>query len=312
MIISASRRTDIPAFFADWFMQRVREGYVYRVNPFNAKQAKPVSLQPEDVDGIVFWTKQPKPLLRHLDELDGRGFRYYFQHTLNDYPALFEPKLAPLDARIEHLAELSGRIGAERVVWRYDPIIVSTVTPVAYHIETIAALAERLRGRSVRLVISFMDMYGKVEGRIARLRQQHPELALTDIADPRQRGLLAELMQAVQTIAARTGFTVQSCAEAVDLSPWGVSHGACIDAELLARSGPGGGGGLIHRKDRNQRPECLCTEAVDIGMYNTCLFNCTYCYAVQSEQAVRAALQRHVPGSASLLYEYGSGEPPRQ
>ncbi|MCD1258615.1 DUF1848 domain-containing protein [Paenibacillus athensensis] len=309
MIVSASRRTDIPAFFAEWFMQRVREGYVYRVNPFHVKMAKAVSLKPGDVDGIVFWTKQPKPLLRHLDELDGRGFRYYFQMTLNDYPALFEPGLAPLDARVEQLIALSERIGPERVVWRYDPIIVSTATPVAYHIETLAALAERLQGHSVRLVISFLDMYGKVEKRLAKLRQLHPGLALTDIAAPEQRGLLAELMQAVQAIAARTGFTVQSCAEAADLSLWGTVHGACIDAELLARSGPGGA--LTHRKDRNQRSECLCTEAVDIGMYNTCLFNCTYCYAVQSDKAVRSALQRHVPGSASLLYDYGPGEPER-
>jgi len=124
MIISASRRTDIPAFYADWFMTRIREGFFHRVNPFNSKQVSAFSLKPEHLDAICFWTKNPKPLLQHLDELDQQGYNYYFQFTLNPYNKTFEPHVPALEERIATFKELAGRIGSERVVWRYDPIIL--------------------------------------------------------------------------------------------------------------------------------------------------------------------------------------------
>ena len=122
MIISASRRTDIPAFYSEWFMNRIRAGYCTMVNPYNRNQVSYVSLQPEDVDVIVFWTKNPLPLIHHLKELDDRGFRYYFQYTLTGYPVSIEPNVPGIDKEIDTFKKLSGLIGPAKVIWRYDPI----------------------------------------------------------------------------------------------------------------------------------------------------------------------------------------------
>ena len=146
MIISASRRTDIPAFYADWFINRVREGSCEVPNPFNPRQVATISLKPEDVDSIVFWTRSPRPLFRHLRELDGRGFFYYFQYTLLDYPAVIDSHTPPAWRALDTFRALADRIGPERVVWRYDPIVLSEITPPEYHLETFGRLAAALRG----------------------------------------------------------------------------------------------------------------------------------------------------------------------
>jgi len=157
MIISASRRTDIPAFFSNWFMNRVREGYFYSVNPFNSNQITKVSLESPDVDAICFWTKNPRPLIKHLIELENLGLNYYFQFTLNPYGKEFEPGLPSLEKRIATFRALSGQIGQERVVWRYDPVILSNATPVEWHLERADFIASSLSGRTDRLVFSFCD-----------------------------------------------------------------------------------------------------------------------------------------------------------
>jgi hypothetical protein len=133
MIISASRRTDIPAFYAEWFIKRIRAGFCIVPNPMNAKQTPIISLRPEDVDAIVFWSKNPSPLLPYLNELDQRGFNYYFQFTLNDYPRALEPNVPYLNTRLQIFKELSERIGSSRVVWRYDPIVISNFTDYQFH-----------------------------------------------------------------------------------------------------------------------------------------------------------------------------------
>ncbi|SES94765.1 DUF1848 domain-containing protein [Paenibacillus sp. NFR01] len=297
MLISASRRTDIPAFFGEWFMGRIRDGYFDRINPFNSHQVKRISLLPDDVDAIVFWTKNPKPFLKHLDELDSRGYRYYFQFTLNDYPPEFEPNLPNISARIDTFKKLSERIGPEKVIWRYDPIIVSSVTPVRYHIETITAMTAELSGYSSRMMISFLDFYGKIQGRLKELETKH-QISFTDIAAPEHAGQLEQLLEPLVQVAHMNGFEVLSCAEKLDLEPYDIGHGACIDGQLLnelflLEKGYG--------KDKHQRPECLCTEAADMGVYNTCKFICTYCYAVGSEKRVRETLDKHDPSGASLI-----------
>ncbi|HHW18955.1 MAG TPA: DUF1848 domain-containing protein [Firmicutes bacterium] len=171
MIVSASRRTDIPAFFSNWFVERVKAGYFCVRNPFNPGQVKAYSLLPEDVDLIVFWTKNPQPLLPYLDLLDSLGYRYYFQFTLNDYPGILEPRVPPLNQRLDAFRKLSDRAGKERVIWRYDPIVLSSLTPSDYHLERIQNLAEQLTGYTDRLVISFLDFYGKVKRRLKRISQ---------------------------------------------------------------------------------------------------------------------------------------------
>ncbi|WP_166245228.1 DUF1848 domain-containing protein [Paenibacillus turpanensis] len=300
MIISASRRTDIPAFFGEWMMKRISEGFFYRVNPFNAKQVSKVSLLPQDVQVIVFWSKNPKPFLKHIDALDRHGYRYYFQFTLNDYPTQFEPGVPPLGSRIDTFLRISERLGPDRVVWRYDPIMVSSISPMDDQLERISAIASQLKGAAKRLTVSFMDFYGKVERRLELLEKQHG-ITFTDITAPEHRDMLDLASRQLAEIARRNGMEIETCAEAVDLESCGITHGRCIDPAFIRRAW---GIELPYKKDPNQRPECLCTQAVDVGMYNTCSFNCTYCYAIQSEKAVRAALKRHDPASPSLLYNY--------
>ncbi|MCF6094772.1 DUF1848 domain-containing protein [Microaerobacter geothermalis] len=299
MIISASRRTDIPAFFGDWFMMRIEQGYFHRINPFNTKQVRRFSLLPDDLDAIVFWTKNPKPFLKHLNQLDGLGYRYYFQHTLNDYPEHFEPAMPSLSSRIETFKILSERLGPERVIWRFDPIIISSVTPMEYHLEKISYIAGKLKGYSGRLVISFLDFYGKVQTRLKALQNKY-HLTFTDMTDPQFADELGFMAKEIKQIADHNKFQVVTCAEAVDLDRFGIEHGMCIDAGLIQSIF---GMNIKYKKDKNQRDECLCTESVDMGAYNTCRFNCTYCYAVQSSQSVANTLKKHRPDSASLIIE---------
>ncbi|MBE3575790.1 MAG: DUF1848 domain-containing protein [Firmicutes bacterium] len=300
MIVSASRRTDIPAFFAQWFMNRVNGGYFYAANPFNPRQVKGYSLLPEDVDAIVFWSKNPRPLMKHLDVLDSRGYRYYFQFTLNDYPSILEPHIPSFSNRLQTFKELSSRLGPARVIWRWDPIVISSVTPAEYHLQHIEKAAQALQGCSARLVISFLDFYGKVADRLERLTRR-TGIVFRDLTLPEHRGELLNLAGRIREIGDKYGFGVYSCAEAVDLTEAGIPHGACIDGDLIRRLF---GIKKKMRKDRGQRPECLCAESVDVGVYNTCSHGCAYCYANFSEQSIRRNLAKQVPGSPLLIGTY--------
>jgi DNA repair photolyase len=297
MIISASRRTDIPAFYADWFMKRVREGYFYRVNPFNSRQVSGFSLKPEDVDAICFWTKNPRPLMKYLDELDGRGLNYYFQFTLNTYDRIFEPKVPPLQERIETMIELAGRIGPEQVVWRFDPIILSSVTPVAWHLEQAEQIASRLKNAARRLVFSFYDFYGKGQGRLNKALQG-TGITLEDITSFEQKDALFQVARGFKDIADRHGLQIFSCSEDIDLTAIGIQHGACIDGKLISELF---GVNATSGKDKNQRASCGCVESADMGIYNTCHFRCAYCYANFNEGMIENNRRKHYPDSPSLL-----------
>lgn len=161
MIISASRRTDIPAFYAAWFMNRVRAGYCTVPNPFNRNQISYISLCPQDVDVIVFWTRNPRPLFTALDELDSQGYRYYLQFTVMDNPRIIDPKSPPVAIAIKTFKALAERVGSDRVIWRYDPIVLSAVTDPAFHLSCYTTIAKQLRGYTTRSVISVMDVYKK-------------------------------------------------------------------------------------------------------------------------------------------------------
>jgi DNA repair photolyase len=300
MIISASRRTDIPAFYADWFMNRVREGYFYRVNPFNNRQVSGFSLKPENVDAICFWTKNPRPLMKHLAELYERGLNYYFQFTLNPYGKEFEPNVPPIEERLATFRELAGRIGPERVVWRYDPVILSSATPEAWHLEQAEQLAGLLREATRRLVFSFYDYYGKGQGRL-HAALQGTGISLKDITAPEQAAGLAILVRGFKAIAERNGLRILSCSEEIDLSAVGIEYGACIDGALIRELF---GGTSSQTKDRNQRDVCGCVESVDMGIYNTCHFRCSYCYANFNEALIESNCRKHFPDSPSLLGRY--------
>lgn len=296
MIISASRRTDIPAFYSDWFMSRIREGFFHRVNPFNAKQIAAISLRPESVDAICFWSKNPRPLMRHLNELDRRGFRYYVQFTLNPYGRSFEPHLPSQTERLATFAELAGRIGPERVIWRYDPVILTNATPVAWHLEQAERIATQLAGASRRLVFSFYDFYGKGQGRL-HTALRGSGIMLQDITAPEHAAELEALAQGFKTIADRFALRLLTCSEDVDLSAVGIDPGACIDGELIRELF---GGTPPNSKDKNQRPACRCVGSADMGAYNTCPFGCTYCYANFNSGMIENNRSRHQPESASL------------
>lgn len=291
MIISASRRTDIPAFFSEWFMRRIEEGYCHVPNPFNMKQVAQVSLQPGDVEVIIFWSKNPAPLLPFLPELNLRGYRYYFLYTLNDYPSELEPGLPHLSDRLETLRQLAAHVGPKRVIWRYDPILLSNRTDCRYHETAFASVAEKLSGSTERVIVSVADFYRKTSHRLATLAAQGFEFDRT----PLQRPDFVELLRQMKHIAAGHGMRIQSCAE--DLTIADIPAGACIDRELIHSLW--GIAGLT--RDRNQRPLCGCAVSKDIGINDTCLHGCLYCYATRGQRFAQANFARHQTDSSMLI-----------
>jgi hypothetical protein len=265
MIISASRRTDLPAFYTPWLLERIRAGFCQWQNPYNPKQRKVISLKSEDVTAFVFWSKNPEPLLPHLPFLDSCGYVYYFQFTLNNYP-LLEPGLPQLPSRLDTFRRLSEQAGPARVVWRYDPIIISNATPFAYHLKTFRRLAEALKGATRRVVISFFDYYPKLKPRLGELKKTNGFLPLDPFATPEQ---MQGFCQSLKRIATRCGMEIFSCCEELD-PRFGIEPGACIDGALLAELGVS----VKLPKDKAQRKNCLCRSAIDLGAYDTCPHNC--------------------------------------
>jgi len=301
MIISASRRTDIPAFYSEWFINRMRAGYCTVPNPFNRRQVSTVSLRPEDVDVIVFWTRNPRPLFRHLAELDACGYRYYFQYTILDNPAALDPSSPAVNSAIRTVCELAARVGSNRVIWRYDPIVLSSVTDVAFHLDRYAYIAKRLRGATQRSVISVMDLYRKAEKRLQGLAAQGLQSANTDALAWPQVG---ELMQGLAATALQNEMEIVSCAEELDLTPFGIRPGKCVDDAWIQRVF---GLNVTGKKDSSQRKACGCVASRDIGMYDACLFGCQYCYATSSFAQARLNHAAHDPRSPSLLGHYEAG-----
>jgi hypothetical protein len=302
MIISASRRTDIPAFYARWFMNRIRAGFCEVPNPFNRQQVSFVSLLPEDVDVIVFWTRNPRPFFPYLDELEARGYRYYFQYTLLGYPPPIDAAGPALDASLVTFRDLARRLGPQRVIWRYDPIVLSETTPPAYHRAAYARLAQALAGAASRSVISLMDEYPKIRGRMQALASQGIRLLPVFFGESGSaEGIpswLGELLADLAAIARSHQMEIVSCAEGHDLRPFGICPGKCVDDEYIRQVF---GLEVAHTKDPNQRKACGCVVSKDIGMYDSCLFGCSYCYATTSFKRARANYSRHDP-DASALY----------
>jgi len=307
MIISASRRTDIPAFYAEWFINRIRAGYCTVPNPFNPEQVAHVSLMPEDVDVIVFWTRNPRPLYPHLAELDERGYRYYFQYTLLNNPPPLDPKSPPLETSLRTFEELARRTGPERVIWRYDPIVFTTLTGPDFHQESYTHIARALRGYTRRSVISLMDLYPKTKKRLSGMVEQGAELL--PVSYPSE-AWFPELMHSLAQIATDNAMEIVSCAEEIDLAPFGVHPGKCVDDEYIQRIF---GIDVTHAKDPSQRRACGCVVSKDIGMYNSCLFGCSYCYATSNFEKARENFGKHDPNSPSLLdiEEKGARSPSR-
>lgn len=296
-IISASRRTDIPAFFTPWFMNRIRTGFFYRVNPFNSRQVRRVSLLPEDVDAIVFWSKNPRPLLDHLVELDQRGYSYYFQFTLTPYDQRFEPHLPPLEERIGLFRQLSSRLGTDRLIWRYDPVILSTITPPEFHVKQLERIAAALHGATGRLMFSFLTSYGKLKAGFRELERRDGVVIQENVDIERDEAVM-ELLRGIGSISRRYGMTASSCADGRDMAAYGIQRGSCVDGDLVATLT---GRQQRFPRDRHQRAACRCVESIDMGSYDTCPFRCVYCYANRSGKRVEQNLARHDPRGAVMI-----------
>ncbi len=286
MILSVSRRTDIPAFYTPWLMNRLREGYVLVRNPMNYHQVSRVSLDPKVIDCIVFWTKNPETLMPFLPDI-GRKYPFYFQYTLNAYDRDMEPGLPELERKMKTFRQLAEMVGPDRVIWRYDPVILTDRYTVEKHIQAFEMLAEALEGATRKCVFSYVDLYPKVMRNMKGLS--------ADTAGTEDMRILAE---AFVKAAGRHGMKLETCAEGIDLDALGIGHGHCIDGELIASLI---GWTLKAKKDPNQREECGCLESIDIGQYNTCRHGCRYCYANFNPASVALLSGKHDPESPFLV-----------
>lgn len=293
MIISASRRTDIPCYYSDWFLNRIKEGFVYVRNPMNLRQISKINLNPQVVDCIVFWTKNPEPMLAMLDEL--RDYSYYFQFTLTGYGKDIERNLPDKKKElIPTFQRLSEKIGNKHVIWRYDPIIFTDKYTPEYHLKAFRQIAEALRGYTEKCVISFVDMY-------TGIRKSMESIHAYEI-DNQQ---LMEFASQLAGIAKNNGMEIGSCAESIDLENCGISHNCCIDPHLIEEII---GCRIAAGKDKNQRAECGCAESIDIGTYNTCKNSCLYCYANHSEAGVLKNYAGYDPVSPLLCGSVRDGD----
>lgn len=290
MILSVSRRTDIPRFYSDWLINRIRAGYVLFRNPMNHSQVSRVSLDPAVVDCIVFWTKDASPLPGKLPELDARGFRYCFQYTITPYGRDIEPNLPPKGELVENFRQLSAAVGRERMRWRYDPILLSDKYTPVFHKEAFEELCERLSEYTDTAVISFIDLYAKIQ----------------------QTGLHAVPPETVEALSAfigqtakKYGLRVQTCCEKYDLRAHGIEPGACLEKAFLEKAC---GYPLELKPDKGQRQGCGCVQSIDIGTYNTCPGGCAYCYATIKLQTAKANYSGHDPQSEFLLGTLRQGD----
>lgn len=285
MILSVSRRTDIPNYYSEWFYNRIKEGFAYVRNPMNMHQISKIDISPEVVDCIVFWTKNPEPMMNRLEEL--AAYQYYFQFTLTGYGKDVECNVPhKKEKMIPVFKELSERLGKEKVIWRYDPILfTSTYTP-EYHLKAFGQIAMALKHHTEKCVISFADVYTKNKKNMAA--QGAYELGTKEVF---------EFAKEMGEIANACGMEIGSCAERIDLSQCGIEHNCCIDKTLIEKII---GCKLNVRKDKNQRLECGCMESVEIGTYNTCKNGCKYCYANYSAGSVEKNCRNYDPLSPVL------------
>lgn len=285
MILSVSRRTDIPNFYSDWFITRIREGFLYVRNPMNVHQVSRIDLSPELVDCIVFWTKNSANMIDKLDFL--QDYVYYFQFTLTGYGKDIEPNLpGKREELIPTFQKLSEKIGKEKVIWRYDPILINARYTMDYHLKAFEEIAGKLSGYTERVIISFVDLYAKT-------KRNTRNLDIRELSKEEMLYLAGQLAK----IASRYNLIIESCAEQINLQEVGISHGSCIDKGLIEKIL---GCKLICEKDKNQRPECGCFESVEVGTYNTCLNGCKYCYANYNDDTVKESVRKYHPDSPLL------------
>lgn len=302
-IISASYKTDIPAFYGDWFRARRMAGSCEVRNPWNGKTFR-VSLRDADCSGFVFWTRNAAPFRAEL-ALTARTHPFMVQYTITGYPRSLEKSVVAADAGIAEIRAISGRYGGKSVVWRYDPVVITDATPAAWHLENFARIAGALAGSVDEVVVSFAQVYRKTRRNLDRAARATGN-AWVDPDDGAKRDLLARL----DTIARQSGLTLTLCAQPALAG--GLAAAQCIDAtrlDAMARAmGHAPVTGQIPASHRAARPGCLCAHSRDIGSYETCPHGCVYCYAVDSPDKARLAHKSHDRDAAILGIETTSPE----
>lgn len=307
VIISASRATDIPTFYSDWFVNRWEAGYLKWTNPFNGK---PLYVSFANTRLVVFWTKNPRPMFKYLDYLDENIPNYYFQFSLNDYDKEgYEAKVPSVESRIKTFKELSNRLGKKRVVWRYDPLILTDTIDVDELLRRVKNIGDQLKDYTEKLVFSYADIvtYKKVQNNLDK--EQVPYVEFTPET-------MEAFAKGISEINKEWGLELGTCSEKIDLDKYGIVHNKCIDDDLMIDLFSEDNelmeflGVEIEEpslfetertitkkrnlKDKGQREDCGCVMSKDIGQYNTCPHECNYCYANTSKELAKKNYQRHL------------------
>ncbi len=328
VIISASRSTDIPAFYAKWFMNRIEKGYCVWYNPFNQK---PMYISFKNTKVIVFWTKNPEPMIQYLPELDKLGIHYYFQVTLNDYESeKFEPNVPSLNTRIETFKHLSDLIGKEKVIWRFDPLILTKNLSPRQLLTRVFHIGNELKGYTDKLVFSFVDVsvYRKVQNNLIKETPFYDKSNVVYAEPEREKRIeIVEGLVKLREHWEKEGWklTLATCGEDIDLDKYNITHNSCIDGELMEKlfandkelvyylhtgklpeidlfgSMPEIPLDKKNLKDKGQRKVCGCMVSKDIGMYNTCRHFCVYCYANTSKKCVQENAEKHNDERESII-----------
>lgn len=300
MIISASYKTDIPAFYGQWFVNRLQAGYCMMRNPLNRREIR-VSLLPKDVDGIVFWTKNFRPFMKFVNSVESTGIPFIVQYTINGYPKSLEKHVVDWRKSVDTARALAERFGPRCIVWRYDTIILSKETRVEFHRENFQRIADALHGITDEVVISFMQLYAKTARNMDRMASEWAN----PWNDP-PLGFKRDFAQELFGLAADRNMVLTVCSQPEIVTTQPPSR--CIDAERIADVG----GNRFPAKTLGNRPGCMCAASRDIGDYDTCPHGCVYCYAVRSQDLAVKRFKAHNPESEFLFDDPGASSEPRR
>lgn len=279
MIISASRRTDIPAFYSEWFVNRLKERFVDVKNPMNPKQVSRIPLNTEVVDCIIFWTKNANPMLEQLDIIDAKGYQYYFQFTLTPYDNSVEKYLGDKRKILNGFKKLSDRIGKQRVIWRYDPVIVNDSFSVDYHLDSFFKLCNSLGDYTTKCIFSYVDLYYKTKRNAKGIVDNEVNIENMN-----------RIAQGFSEIARKHSIILETCSEEIDLNKYGIGHSSCINKQTIESII---GYTINAKKSQSQRKHCWCIESIDIGSYDCCSHGCVYCYSTFNENTVYSNIKLH-------------------
>ena len=284
MIINTGGRTDTVQYYTPWLLGRFEAGYVLSRNPMFQNKVTRYELTPNKVDCVVFCSKNYTPILPHISKITGR-FHTYFHYTITAYGKDIEPGVPGIDESISTLINLSEIIGAGRIAWRYDPVLLTNKHTVRRHLETFEHMASRLCGHIDRCIFSFVEMYKK-------LHTYMPDLIPLTVKE------MDVLAAGLGAIAAKYNIPIQACGTNGDYTRYGISPSGCITLNMIERAN---GTQFRNLKHKGLRRGCHCIESRDIGAYDTCLNGCKYCYANTNPHKARENYTLHVPESPLLL-----------